>query len=421
MLYFFLSYARGDDDVSVQRFFHDLSAEVRAHAGLASGEEVGFFDVHSLEVGATWSPRLVEALSRCRSFIALVSPRYLLSEPCGREWAIFADRVRQYERDAGVNPSALLPLIWLPPPQLPDAVAALQYHNDILTEAYTRTGLRQLMRLQRNQDSYYDLIVELARQIVQTAHSHDVPNANAGIDFKEVPSAFHTRTTSQAAVPSEPGLARNVQFVVAAPARGELTANGLGGLDRDSQYYGATSVEWAPYRPTLPGPIVDYARTVAERRGFRSEVAGTDGLVQRIGEARRTNQIVVLLVDVWSTMLGEYRQALAECNQLDQNAEDPVTAVMVPLSHDDQQAQFHRRQLTDSLRAIFFRRSIHGDDVMFRSSILTYQAFDADLQVVLEAARNRAFTSGTVHNRPTGPSVSRPILQEQRQHPAPPA
>jgi hypothetical protein len=115
LLYFFLSYARGDDDVSVQRFFHDLSAEVRAHAGLSAGEEVGFFDVHSLEVGAAWSSRLVDALSRCQSFIALVSPRYLISEPCGREWMIFAERLRRYEREVGVSPSVLLPLLWLAP------------------------------------------------------------------------------------------------------------------------------------------------------------------------------------------------------------------------------------------------------------------------------------------------------------------
>jgi FxsC-like protein len=411
LLYFFLSYARGDDDDSVQRFFHDLSKEVRAHAGLAAGEEVGFFDVHSLEVGASWSPRLVEALSRCQSFIALVSPRYLLSEPCGREWTIFADRVRRYEREVGVSPSALLPLLWLPPPQLPEAVAALQYHNDILPEAYSRTGLRQLMRLQRNQDSYYDLIVELARQIVQTAAAHQVPSVGSAIDFKDVQSAFHTRATGRAVVPRQPGEAQHVQFVVAAPARGELSAEELAAIDRDSQYYGATSVEWAPYRPTLPVPIADYARTVAERRSFRAEVAGTAGLAQRIGDARRGNQIVVLLVDVWSTMLNDYRQALAECNQLDQNSEEPITAIMVPLNFDDQQGQRHRRQLTDSLRAIFYRRTVHGDDVMFRSSILTHQAFDADLQVVLETARNRVFTSGTVHNRPPGQAVRRPILQ----------
>jgi FxsC-like protein len=110
-------------------------------------------------------------------------------------------------------------------------------------------------------------------------------------------------------------------------------------------------------------------------------------------------------------MLRDYRQTLAECNEIDQGVEDPVTAVMVPLNHDDQQAQEHWRQLVDSLRALFFRRTVRGDDVMFRSSILTHHAFDADLQVVLEAARNRLFSTGTVHNRPAGPTGRRPILQ----------
>jgi FxsC-like protein len=419
LLYFFLSYARGDDDVSVQRFFNDLSAEVRAHAGVAVGTEVGFFDAHSLEVGAIWSPRLVEALSECRSFVALVSPRYLLSEPCGREWAIFAERLRRYEQAVGVHPSVLLPLLWLPPPRLPDVVAALQYHNDVLPEAYSRTGLRQLIRLQRNQDSYYDLITELARQIVQTTHAHHVPQAPASLDFERIPSAFHPppdqvipaqdRPAPDAVRAGSP--AQYVHFVVAAPSRAELASDDLAAMARDSQYYGDTSQEWAPYRPVLPVPIADYARTIAERRSFRSGVVDSTALAERIGDARRANQIVVLLVDVWATMLRDYRQTLAECNEIDQGVEDPVTAVMVPLNHDDQQAQEHWRQLVDSLRALFFRRTVRGDDVMFRSSILTHHAFDADLQVVLEAARNRLFSTGTVHNRPAGPTGRRPILQ----------
>ncbi|BCB87974.1 TIR-like protein FxsC [Phytohabitans suffuscus] len=424
MLYFFLSYARGDDDDSVQKFFYDLSAEVRAHAGLAADEEVGFFDAHSLEVGAKWSPRLVEALSHCRSFLALVSPRYLVSEPCGREWTIFAGRLRSYEREVGVMPSALLPLLWLPPPHLPDVVADLQYDNDVLPEAYGRTGLRQLMRLQRHQDTYYELIVELARQIVRTADAHRLPPGPVGLDFNHVPNAFSPAAFSPA-VPNRVDAARQapppareaatttqfVHFVVAAPARDELASGDLAAIDRDTSYYGSTSQEWAPYKPTLTVPIAEYARAVAERRSYRSGVADTTALAERIGDARRTNEIVVLLVDVWATMLREYRQVLAECNQLDQDGDEPVTAIMVPLNHDDEQGQTHWRQLVDSLRVIFFRRTVLGDDIMFRSSILTHEAFDADLQVVLEAARNRLFSRGKVHNRPQGQTVRRPILQ----------
>ncbi|MFB9356850.1 TIR domain-containing protein, partial [Actinoplanes nipponensis] len=92
MLYFFLSYARGRDDVYVHQFFQDLSQEVRALAGLGPEAEVGFLDHRSIQPGDVWPETLVDALSRCQAFLALCSPAYFLSEPCGREWAIFAER-----------------------------------------------------------------------------------------------------------------------------------------------------------------------------------------------------------------------------------------------------------------------------------------------------------------------------------------
>jgi hypothetical protein len=47
---------------------------------------------------------------------------------------------------------------------------------------------------------------------------------------------------------------------------------------------------------------------------------------------------------------------------------------------------------------------------MFRSSVLTAESFGADLPVVLEVARNRMFTRGTVYRRPPEPP-ERPILE----------
>ncbi|GFJ84756.1 toll/interleukin-1 receptor domain-containing protein [Phytohabitans houttuyneae] len=73
MLYFFLSYARGDEDDLVRQFFNDLSVEVRVRAGLHKDAEVGFIDAR-MKAGTVWSAELAEALSQCRSFIALLSP-----------------------------------------------------------------------------------------------------------------------------------------------------------------------------------------------------------------------------------------------------------------------------------------------------------------------------------------------------------
>jgi FxsC-like protein len=418
--YFFLSYARGDDDLFVQRFFRDLSSEVRSHAGLSANEEVGFFDAHSLEVGATWSTRLVRALSQCRSFVALCSPRYFVSEPCGKEWAVFAERLREYEhqrRQQPQQPAALLPLLWLPPRHLPPVVAALQYDNGDLPEAYRRAGLRQLMRLQRHQDSYIELVSELASQIVQTADTHRLPNRTLDVHFEAVPSVFHPPSPGtikvNSSTPAEPAggepPTHYVHFVVSAPARDDLATKELAPVRTSHEYYGDSPLDWAPYR--LEGPIVRYARAIAAQRSFESGVADISNLGERLAVAMRNNHIVILLVDAWSTRLPAHRQALAQCDDYDRQAPESTIAVMVPSSADDGETQLSWRQLGDSLRAIFRNRTANGDEVMFRPSVLTHDAFNADLQVVLEVAKNRIFVRGKVFRSVRGEPDPRPILE----------
>ncbi len=83
---------------------------------------------------------------------------------------------------------------------------------------------------------------------------------------------------------------------------------------------------------------------------------------------------------------------------------------MVASNADDGETQLNWRQLADSVRAIFRSRAVNGDDVMFRPSILTHDSFNADLQVVLEVARNRIFVKGTVFRPVRGEPDPRPIL-----------
>jgi hypothetical protein len=68
---FFLSYARGDDDEYVQRFYLDLCREIRVCEGLPRGERVGFMDTASIRVGAKWPNELVAALKECGVFLPL--------------------------------------------------------------------------------------------------------------------------------------------------------------------------------------------------------------------------------------------------------------------------------------------------------------------------------------------------------------
>jgi FxsC-like protein len=404
---FFLSYARSDDDPHVEHFFKDLCAEVRVRAGLPSTAEVGFFDTHSIEIGATWSSELVRALSECCTFLALCSPRYFVSEMCGREWQIFHDRIERFGRTTGTCPPLLMPVLWLPLRAIPDPVGRLQYDNEVFSEAYRRSGLRQLMRLQRNHDDYLDALTVLADRIVENAASPVLPPVpdHSTIDFERVPSAFHRVAPHTGPAPGQaaPAAPRpdHVYFVVAAPDRQEAST-----VRRNVEFYGDGSVDWAPYLPALPDSLASFARSVAEKRGLASDVL----LVSAPGtldEAAAASSIVVLLVDPWAPQIETYRLALA-----DHEERSPAAAAMVPRNYQDPETYDNWGRLSNELQRVFVSKLSTGDATVYRSDNLNHRTFGEDLQVVLEKARNRIFA----RPRPPGaertpPQRHRPILE----------
>ncbi|GAA2690277.1 TIR-like protein FxsC [Actinoplanes palleronii] len=408
--YFFLSYARGDDRDSVKQFFNDLSAEVRSYAGLPPTSTVGFLDVE-MQVGESWARTLMSALGICRTFVALISPRYLISEPCGREWAIFSDRLSRLEDgDPSVDPPPLIPLLWLPPPRLPAAIEARQYLNHGMPEAYGRTGLRQIIRLTRYRDDYLEMLARLAQQIVEVATSgRPVPTHPNPLPFEQVHSAFHETGAAPAPAVSPADL---VKFIVAAPSRADLAGQLLPGVDRDPRFYGELPEQWAPYRPHLDAPIADRARQVALEHQFHAMVTDLDGLREHLdSDEDTTDWIIVLLVDLWVTGLSRHRNALARFEEADDVAATSAAAsVLVPAGHDDEQTNTYLSQLTATLSQVFGRRMSARLD-SFRSVIISPQSFDADLGVVLERSRNRMFRTKTVQHQLPARSGQRPILR----------
>jgi FxsC-like protein len=406
VLYFFLSYARGDDDVYVERFYHDLCIEVRVHIGAARDEEVGFLDNHSIEPGQRWSQALVEALTECSSFLALYSPAYFLSKPCGKEWAMFAQRLRLHPADVDGKLAGLIPLIWLPPRVMPDFAQSLQYNQDTFGEPYNRGGLRQLLRLQRHRDTYLEFVSVVAERIIEAAASPP-PRPPGHLDFDRIESAFHPQLDAPdiSAVnlaPVLPGV-HFIHFVVAAPSRSEATA-----VRANVSYYGERAQDWAPFRPALPDPLAEYAQKVAADQRFRSAVATVEQLHECIKLASQHNQIVVLLVDAWSAELQRHRRVLEEYDQRN----EPTSAVLIVMSHDDEETQQHSAELVEHMRRALLNNSLRPDDLMIRRSVLSHHSFQADLQVVLEVARNRLFRRGRVFRLPAqDSSPPRPILE----------
>ncbi|WP_433206712.1 TIR-like protein FxsC [Dactylosporangium sp. CS-047395] len=388
MLYFFLSYARGTDDLFVRRFYDDLCNEVRAHAGARQSEEVGFFDLHNIDPGQHWPQALIEAIAECRCFLALYSPAYFLSRPCGKEWTLFG------QRSAGEdNPrvQGLVPIVWLPPRELPEVARSLHYGIDVPEVEYHRHGLRQLLRLERLHDAYNEFLTNIAEHIVDIA-DRAPPTGLLAQNFELLDSAFHQPGSGSGAT---------LHFVVAAPTRPEAEA-----IERDGECYGTDPLHWSPFGPGQP--LKDQAQRIASEFGLEASFSGLDQLADRIKAARQHNHIVVLLVDPWSFDVAAHRDMLREYDR----HREHVSAVLVVMSETDAQTQAHGSRLADLMHDVLTNSERRLGEVMSRRSVNTGQSFEADLTVVLAEARNRRVVDGQVsRRRPPGKFPPRPMLE----------
>jgi FxsC-like protein len=397
VLYFFLSYARGPDDLFVRRFYNDLCSEVRVHAGLDRDAEVGFLDNHNIEPGQNWPQALINALADCHCFLALYSPAYFLSQPCGKEWTMFSSRSRGRDDD---TPTGLIPVVWLPPRELPEVAKAVHYDLDVTDEDYRRRGLRQLLRLQRLHDAYIEFLDAIAERIVSVA-TMPPPRGVTQLDFDGLESAFHPRDAA-GELAARLGGTQTVHFVIAAPSEEEAAAIG-----RRPEFYGAEPLDWAPFHPVQRRPLREYAQKVASDLGFASLFTGLDRLGDRIKLAQQHNHVVVLLVDPWSAEVESYRERLLE---YDQNREH--VAMLAVMSADDEQTQEHSGRLGELMHATLGSSETRLDPLMLRTGVLTGPSFQADLAGVLTLARNRLIADGRVLRRPPpGHFGPRPILE----------
>lgn len=470
--FFFLSYAHEDQDDWVQRFYKDLSDEVRAYAALPRGTEVGFLDAQSLDLGASWSDRLMRDLARCTTFVALVSPRYIHSQWCGREWAVFADRLSRHTAQDG-QPAALLPLLWRLVPALPPVVQTYQYQDSQLPTDYPDKGLLTLMKLSRYEDAYIEFVEVLAQKIVRNAKADQVPRLTTVPAFEQVTSVFHPAageaTTGRRGNPALAGSAGSdnhhagrvtpsalavgdhlatandrdpqiptmpipapaeatppaqavpasamdskgqpICFVVAAPALADLRSEVLASLDREQRFYGRTAADWKPYLPELTMPLAAYARQIAEQQQFDAVVTDLTQLRSMVAAARSVDQPVILLVDLWVVYLDEPRLLLERYDRRRPFGDWPVTAVLVPANTADEQTRTRHNELVTTLREVIGDRLRNTGAAISRTGIPSYRQFRDDLLEALEKVRNDAFRTRHPHHRPPGRPSPRPILQ----------
>lgn len=360
---FFLSYARRDRDPFLDKFFEDLSTEVRICMGAEEDEPVGFMDVKNIEVGDEWDAELALALAECRVFVSLYTPAYFRSEFCGKEWSVF--RARQEEQRPGAagpgRPGLILPVLWTSEKTLsewfPTVSQTVQYDQDF-EPVYRREGLRFLSKQGRYSDQYELIVHRLAEKICEEARRADGLKPSAAIKSpREAENAFAGLRQAAAEPLAEAGT-RFVKFILVAASREEVAQarvrNAVGG-------YGASGgIGWMPYWKDVTEDLALKAQGIAWECRLLSEVTGPEGdIVQLIRDAEKKNNIVVIIMDTWSLQLEKYRDMMQKWGEY----YFYNCALLVPWNGSDDETLGARQRLVDRLAETFpYRVQVSRDD-----------------------------------------------------------
>jgi FxsC-like protein len=389
MPYFFLSSAPDEDEIFVERFFRDLSSEVKERAGLGSTIDIGFSD-HGSGDGQPWPGDVRTALTTCQTFVALCSPAYFLSDRAGRAWHVFADRLRRHTLSTGTPLPALIPVIWSN-----DGLPADAFEEDgVFIEPHRTPGnedLRVLVRLRSHRSAYRAVVASVAHRIVETADAQRLAPSPPGLNLENVVSAFERQPRWS----RDEHRPRHVNFLIAAGTREQMES-----IRNDLQFYGERREDWSPYRPVTPQPLALIARGIAARCALESGVAGIDKLAEHLRSPRRDDEIVVVLVDAWATQVESVSTKLRD---VDRDTGSGV-AILVSLSRDDPETVRHRPRLAAAIGRTFPVAADRHET--FSQNIGTVTQFDDELVRVLAAANARL----RHRRRPGQGPARRPIL-----------
>ncbi|MGZ5131574.1 MAG: TIR-like protein FxsC [Caldimonas sp.] len=424
---FFFSYTRGNNDLYLKKFFTDLSEEVRNRRGLPAGTEVGFFDQRNLELGEDWDAALVEALQSCKVMIAIASPGYWTSEYCGKEWAVFRARLAQAAGPGAKLPPLLKPVVWLPFAfdTLPAAVAGGQLTFGDPHATHNVEGLRYLLkRIDEQRSAYEDVVESLAKEIIKAADQHPLPPLAAVPRLGQIAAAFPAKAAPAAAaaggaapapLPSPSG-PKHVAFIYVA-----AHPQAFGAARKAEPYVDVGGPDWKPFYPVSTTRVHRFVQSVVagDDLDFTSEALPFGAnLIDRIDEAWRQRQIVVLIVDPWS-LHWDAQRATPEYQTLLKALDSRLDyhwCVLVPWNESDAEAMADRAAITATVRDTFDRHANLAPNPMFyRDGIKNADELRTALGDVLtrlkEEIKKRAPVSMPIPAGPaktvvTGPSTS---------------
>ncbi|MDG5809104.1 TIR-like protein FxsC [Streptomyces ossamyceticus] len=322
---FFLSYARlpqadsgsADPNSWVKKLYDGLCEHIMQLTDLPRGAKAGFLD-QGVTTGTRSAEQLAANVAGCRVFVPLYSPRYFVSEQCGREWWAFSQRqINQRVRGGASATGAIVPALWVPvePTQMPQVARDLQFNHAAFGEHYAEEGFYGLTKLRYFRDDYERAVYRLAKQIVRVADEVALEEGHAYSDYESLPSAFPSNFW-----PSAP----KFDVSIIACTRSDLPPG------RTPVYYGDRPRDWNPYHPASTMPLGDHAADVIRAMDydvrFRDFDQDADNTVRPGARAPG-----ILLVDPWVLRNPTHRALLS---QLDEVA-PPWLTVVVPWNRQD--------------------------------------------------------------------------------------
>jgi FxsC-like protein len=373
---FFFSYAWNNRGRPVERFYDDLAEGVRKLVG--GMDPASFRDRVTMEAGTDWPQALLQALKTSQVLVLLLSPDYVRSEFCGKEFQVFLERVKNVKTGPPALPVPLfiLPVIWVPilaTETIPAPLARLQLEDDAFPKDYADRGLESLAK-RRDKTAYNEVIQTLATRIVRAAAGDRLPPLDRYDSSDEIPNAFVTsqplgRSSDDEHTPVQ--RKTGVRCVYVAPKRKEIEKlkeahvfpNGRARPQRTNtaSYSDVDGWHWQPFHPPPPVEIGSLVQQLAMSLPYREIPLGdeeqpewnVDDIIRKLVLAANNDQIILLVVDAWAGYVERYEELL---RKFDIAVPMNGAAVLVPWNEGDGDTVKWAEDLTRQLRVLFKTR-----------------------------------------------------------------
>jgi FxsC-like protein len=319
-LWFFLSYAHANDNDAglVKTFYEQLSGWIAQRVGQPAAS-VGFLDKYELHQGVDWGDDLKAALSRCRTFVPLMSPDYWKSRWAGAEWAFFEQRC------ANTGTTAIAPIQWVAPFEgtHPEFARRLQYAPSLRGLApevqaqfernYRDKGLLALVQrreLPAYADVYLSAVEHIGEEILRLAQLTKLA-AYAGAplpSLADMPNRFAPESPAAHGGNGEASRRRRAHFAVVAGRADEMQAL----RPENAARYSAQDDDWVPFALGNESIALISQQVASELGLVHTSLPAAPRWLEQVREAERNHHPSVVLIDPWSAQLPRHRARLEE-------------------------------------------------------------------------------------------------------------